>query len=409
MAVYLYKALNAKGKQVKGVIDADSTRGARLKLKQLGMFPTHVEETQQRQSTYNINLSTLTNRSRKISVSQLAVLTRQLATLSAAGMPLVDALKALADQIDQTSLRSIIAEVSDKVNEGSTLANSMRSYPQIFPRIYVNMISSGEASGSLDMVLERLADLLESQAALRRKIMSALTYPILMCTLCFGVIMLLMAYVVPQITIIFKEQHATLPVPTRIIIALSDFVRSYWYLILLAVIALPSGLKYYAQTKKGRKRIDTLILSLPVIGGLKLKIATSRLARNLGLMLSSGIEMLTALTIARNIIGNVILEECVQTAAEGVREGGSLAVELNKSGRFPRLLIHMVAIGEKTGQLETMLVRAASVYESEVDSVVSGFTSILEPLLIIFLALIVGTILAAVMLPMLEMTSMMHG
>lgn len=407
MAVYNYRALNAKGREVKGVIDAESARAARQKLKRQGMFPMHVAETKRRDTSRSITLSSLTGKkSARVSVGNLGVITRQLATLIAAGMPIVEALKALTEQIDQPSLKGVISEVCDKVNEGSNLATAMRDYNTVFPRLYVNMVASGEASGSLDMVLERLADLLEAQAALKRKLLSALTYPILMLILCFGVIMLLLAYVVPQITSIFEEQNATLPLPTRIVIALSAFVQSYWYLILLGVVGALFALRTYARTEKGRYRIDAFMLRLPVIGQLKLKVATSRLSRNLGMMLSSGIEMLTALTIAKNIIGNVLLEQAVDSAIDGVREGSGLAAELNKSGLFPRLLIHMVSIGEKTGQLEPMLLRAANVYESEVDAVVSGFTSILEPLLIIFLALIVGAILASVMLPMLEMTAL---
>lgn len=406
MAVFVYKAINAEGRQIKGVIDAESIRLARQRLKQQGIFPTQVQEGQA-PTAKTISLRGLMGgKGVKISTAQLAVVTRQFATLVAAGMPLVEGLRALADQIDQPAHKGVIAEVGDKVNEGSTLANAMRDYPSFFPRLYVNMVASGEASGTLDMVLERLADLLEAQAALRRKIVSALTYPVLMLCLCFGVIMLLLAYVVPQITAIFQDRKVTLPLPTRIVIGLSDFVQSHWFLIILALCLAIAGFRWYARTAAGHRKIDSILLKLPLIGPLQLRLATSRLARNLGMMLASGIEMLTALSIAKNITGNVLLEEAIERAIEGVREGSPLAVELNKSGLFPRLLIHMVAIGEKTGSLEQMLLRAAEAYESEVDAVVAGFTSILEPVLIIFLALVVGGILASVMLPMLEMTSL---
>jgi general secretion pathway protein F len=227
-----------------------------------------------------------------------------------------------------------------------------------------------------------------------------------MLVLCFGVILLLLAYVVPQITSIFENQGAILPLPTRIIIALSDFMQAYWLLLIVFFACGIFGLKIYSRTEKGRRSFDKLWLRLPVLGSLKLKVATSRFARNLGMMLSSGIELLTALAIVKNIIGNLLLEEAIEQAIEGVREGRGLAAELNKSDLFPRLLIHMTAIGEKTGQLESMLLRAATAFESEVDAVISGFTSILEPVLIIFLAFVVGAILASVMLPMLEMTSL---
>lgn len=406
MAVFTYKALNAKGRSIKGVIDADSPRQARLKLKSQGIFPTQLEENRTQEAGVNALEAYLPGRSRKVSSSQLAVMTRQFATLISAGMPLVESLKALGEQLDTPTLKEVIAEVRDQVNEGSTLAEALKKYPEIFPRLFTNMVASGEASGSLDMVLERLADLLEAQSALQRKVISALTYPVLMLVLCFGVIILLLAYVVPQITSIFENQGAILPLPTRIVIGLSDFMKSYWLGILALGVLAAIGFRRYSRTEKGRRKLDALSLRLPLLGALKLKVATSRFSRNLGMMLASGIELLTALSIVKNIIGNTILEEAVESAIVGVREGSSLANELNKSELFPRLLIHMTAIGEKTGQLEAMLLRAATAFESEVDAVISGLTSIMEPLLIIFLALVVGAILASVMLPMLEMTSL---
>jgi general secretion pathway protein F len=406
MAVYAYKAINKSGKPTKGVIDAENLRSARQKLKSDGIFPTELHESRTRESSFNLSGNINLNRPKRVTTSQLSVVTRQFATLVAAGMPLVESLKALGDQIDHTTLKEVIAEIRDKVNEGDNLANSLEQYPNIFPRLYVNMVASGEASGSLDLVLERLADLLESQAELQRKFVSALTYPVLMLLLCFGVILLLLGYVVPQITTIFENQGATLPLPTKIVIAASDFVKSYWWVLIGMLVAGVFGIKAYAKTPQGKQKLDRLFLRLPLLGPLRLKIATSRFSRNLGTMLASGIRLLGALGIVKNILGNVVLEEAVDSAIEGVREGGNLADELDKAHLFPSLLIHMIAIGERTGQLEQMLGRAASAYESEVDAVISGFTSVLEPLLIIFLAFVVGAILAAVMLPMLEMTSL---
>ena len=405
MAVFYYKALNDKGRTVKGVIDAETAKDARQKLKNQNIFPTEIEESEEKKSK-SASIQLFGQKSTKISTSQLSIITRQFATLVAAGMPLVDSLKALAEQLDNPNIKKIIVSIRDNVNEGSTLADSLKKYPSAFPRLYVNMVASGEASGSLDLVLERLADLLESQAELQRKVVSALTYPILMLVLCFGVIILLLAYVVPQITKIFEDQGAILPLPTRIVIALSNFVQSYWYLIAIFIVLGVIGFRAYSKTKKGQQKLDTLIFKIPVIGALRLKIACSRFSKNLGTMLSSGIRLLSALEIVKNILGNVVLEQAVDAAIEGVREGGSLAKEISKSGLFPQLLIHMIAIGEKTGQLEQMLNRAANTYESEVNAAISSFTSILEPLLIILLAFIVGAILASVMLPMLEMTSL---
>ena len=406
MAVYEYKAFDAQGRQKKGIVDAEHVRAARQKLKLQGLFPTTLSESDQSPARARGALPTLTIRSQRVSTAELAIMTRQLATLVGAGMPLVEALRALGDQIDNTGLRKVIAEVGEAVNEGSTLANAMREHKKTFPRLYVNMVASGEASGSLELVLGRLADLLESQAAFRRKVSSALTYPILMLCLCFGVVVLLLTYVVPQISQMFADRKAVLPLPTRVVIGLSNFLLSYWFLVAALIVGIVSLVRWYLRTPNGRRRRDAVMLKLPIIGPLVLKVATTRFAKNLGTMLISGVELLSALTITKNIIGNLVLEEAIEKATEGVREGGSLAAELEKSRVFPRLLIHMVAIGEKTGQLETMLDRAANSYESEVQAVVASFTSILEPVLILCLSVVVGGILAAVMLPMLEMSSL---
>ena len=406
MPVFVYKALDARGKNKSGLVDAENVRAARLKLRGQGIFPTALEEAAGKEERRAGLFGRNSGKRRSVRAGDISIATRQLATLVGAGMPLVESLRALGDQIDDRTLKQILSEVSEQVNEGSTLANALKDHPRVFPRLYVNMVASGEASGSLELVLGRLADLLESQAALRRKVGSALTYPILMLTLCFGVVILLLAYVVPQITAIFQERGAVLPTPTRAVIALSDFVRTFWPLLIAAGVGAVYGFRWYAGTLQGKKRLDGLLLKLPFIGRLALKVATSRLSRNLGTMLQSGIELLSALSIAKNIVGNSVLESAVDSAIAGVREGGSLADQLEKSHLFPRLLIHMVAIGEKTGQLESMLIRAADSYDSEVQAVISSLTSILEPVLILFLAVIVGAILAAVMLPMLEMTSL---
>jgi general secretion pathway protein F len=407
MPVYEYKGLAANGRQTKGSIEAESARAARSKLKSDGIFATDVTEqrvaAKKKGSVLNVSIDL---GGKRVGTTQLAVSTRQLSTLIGAGMPAVEAIRALCDQVDNEILKSVFSLVGEEVNEGSTLANAMRKHPKAFPKLYVNMIASGEASGKLDLVLERLADLYENQAILKRKVYSALTYPILMLILCFGVVTLLLAYVVPQITAIFQDQGIALPLPTQIIITLSDLARSHWHFGIAGFAILVAVIRGYARSDAGRRKIDKTLLKLPIFGSFTLKIATSRFSRNLGTMLGSGIELLRALAIAKNIVGNVILEEAVDKAIEGVREGGSLAAELKNSKLFPPLLIHMTAVGERTGALEAMLLRAAKGYESEVDAFISGLTSILEPILIIILAGIVGVIIAAVMLPMLEMSAL---
>ena len=406
MAVFVYKALDSRGKQTKGIVDAESTRAARQKLKLQGIFPTALDEAANRPSGASLPMFSSGPKERKVDAGTLCIGTRQLATLVGSGTPLVEALRALADQVENVNLKGIISEVGDQVNEGSTLANALRQHPKVFPKLYANMVASGEASGSLELVLTRLADLMESQLALRRKVGSAMVYPILMLTLCFGVIVLLLTYVVPQITQIFASKNEVLPLPTRVVIAASDFLKAYFLYLGVAFAGFLFWFSRFRNSPQGRKKIDALILRLPLFGNLTLKVATSRFAKSLGTMLASGIEVLNALGIAKNIVGNVILEEAVATAAEGVREGSSLAAELGKTKVFPPLLIHMIAIGEKTGQLEEMLLRTSNSYEAEINTIIASFTAILEPVLILFLAAIVAGILAAVMLPMLKMTTL---
>ncbi|MCC6952662.1 MAG: type II secretion system F family protein, partial [Deltaproteobacteria bacterium] len=304
MAVFEYTALNSSGRKTKGVIDADSQRAARNKLKQQGIFPTSLEETRQKVAATTAAGSMLEQlRTRRVSGVQVAMATRQLATLVGSGMPLVDALRALSDLVDHAGFKRVIAEVSDRVNEGSELSTAMRHYPRIFSRLYVNMIHSGQANGRLDLVLERLADLLESQAGLRRKIVSAITYPMLMLVICVLVIIVLLTYVVPEITLIFRERGALLPLPTRIVITLSDFLRDYILLILAAGVAGSLALARYTKTEKGRAWLDRLRLRIPIFGPLSLKVSTSRFARNLGTLLASDVPLLEALRIVKNILG----------------------------------------------------------------------------------------------------------
>ena len=408
MSVFEYNALNGSGRKVRGLIDADSLRSARQKLKAQGIFPTDIRETRQRiPEGTGAPRKSLFQRSSFGGVGglQIAMATRQLATLVGSGMPLVDSLRALADLVEQPTLRRVIAEVTDRVNEGSDLADAMRHYPRIFSRLYVNMIASGQENGRLDLVLERLSDLLEAQAVLRRKILSAITYPVIMLLLCIGAVIILLTFVVPTITAIFEQRGQQLPVPTRIVIGMSQFLQSYW-IFLVAIIALSVvGITRFIQSKPGRERFDQFRLKMPLFGPLNLKVATSQFARNLGTLLASDVPLLEALRIVKNIVSNVQLERAIEKAAEGVQEGRSLSKELAKSGVFPTMLIHMTAAGETSGErLSHMLLRAAASYESEVNAVISALTSILEPILIVVLAALVGGILFAVILPMLEMT-----
>ena len=402
MPLFEYVALDASGRQVKGTLDAENARAARQRLRGQKVFPTQLKESSEasKATTKDVRTFLVSNR---VTLKDLSVATRQLATLVGAGLPLVSSLLALSEQTENTMLRRILIDVKEEVEEGATFAKALGKYPKAFPNLYVNMVASGEASGTLDTVLDNVADYLEGQVELRRKIFSALTYPVLMLFLCTAVIVGLLVFVIPRIVEIFLKQGATLPLPTRIVIALSDFVIAYWYIALAILAVTIIGLRGYYRKPTGRARIDGLLLKLPLYGSLFTKISTARVSRTLSTLLSSGVGLLQALDITKNITVNVHMVKALDDAKTGVQEGKSLARELTKSGVFPVMLSHMIAVGEKSGELENMLGKAGRAYENEVNSTLGRLTSLLEPIMMIIVGGIVLGIVVSVLLPMADL------
>ncbi|MDZ4785111.1 MAG: type II secretion system F family protein, partial [bacterium] len=326
MPVYEYSALNKKGKNTKGTVDAENARAARQKLKGQGIYATEVKESL-KVATGSVKDVKSYFKSERVSSSDLAVATRQLSTLAGAGFPIVDALQALSDQVQSLNLQRIVIDLRDKVQEGSSLAKALGNFPKAIPRLYVNMVASGEASGTLDSVFENLADYLEAQVELRRKVQSSLFYPALMLVFCTLVVTGLLAFVVPSIVDIFIKQGATLPLPTAIMLSISKIITNYWPLIIGVIVASIYSLKVYYRTEKGRSFFDRKILGLPILGSLYLKINTARMARTLGTLLSNGVGLLESMTIVKNIVNNVHLAKAMEDAREGEQEGRSLAKE----------------------------------------------------------------------------------
>jgi general secretion pathway protein F len=402
MPVYEYVALNPAGKKIKGSLEADTLRAARQKLRIQNIFPTDIKESLKDATTKSQDVKKLFT-SDRVSLKDLTVATRLLATLSAAGLPLVAALLALSEQVDSQTLKRIVVDIKERVEQGSSLAKALGAYPKVFPRLYVNMVASGEASGTLDSVLENLADYYEAQLELKRKVSTALFYPILMFVFCILVVIVLVTFVVPNIVEIFIKQNVKLPLPTRAVILISDIFIGYWWLILAGVIGLFFYIKHSYTTPKGRAWFDKLFLTLPKFGTIYRKVATARIASTLSALLNGGVEVLAALDIVKNIVGNTHLQKALEEARDGVKEGRSLAKELSKSGYFPNLLSQMVAIGEKSGKLEAMLVRAGKTFSNEANASIAGLTTLLEPMIMIFLGGIVFIIILAVLLPMTEL------
>jgi len=409
MPVYAYKGLNNAGRAVSGIVDADNPKGARFKLRRDGIFPTDVveqeREAQKGSAAAGFSLGQLFER---ITPQDLALLTRQLATLVGAGLPLVDCLSALIDQVENARTKRILSQVREQVTEGTSLADALKAHPRIFTDLYVNMVRAGEASGALDVVLLRLADYTESYAELRDKVRSALTYPVLMAVVSTGILFFLLSYVVPKVTKIFSENQAALPVLTTVLLAISGFLQEYWWLVVGTVVVAVIAVRVSTRTPAGRLRYDRYVLHLPYAGKVIKKVALARFSRTLSTLLSSGIPLLNSLDIVKNVVSNTVLAAAIEEARASIREGQSIAPPLKKSGLFPAMLIHMIAVGEKSGELEQMLAKAADAYDNEVSSSIAAFTSIFEPMMILVGGAVVLFIVLAILLPIFELNQLVR-
>jgi len=406
MPVYEYTALNKSGKSINGIIDADSLVAARQKLRGSGIFPVDVKETSSKPKDLRpgaVSVSTFLNR---IKPAEISIATRQLSILLGAGVPLVGSLDALVSQITNPLIKKIMAEVKESVNEGNSLAHALSKHPRAFSNVYVNMVRAGEASGSLDVVLDRLADLGEHQQALMGRLKAALTYPIFMSIIGTLVLFFLMTFVVPNITQIFTEMHAALPVPTVVLINVSNFLKSFWWLILVGIACGIVVIKQLIKTPKGRYFWDEAKLRIPIIGPINRKIALGRFGRTLGSLLQAGVPLISALQIVRNIVNNVIIADVIDTAVEEIQAGKGLASPLAQSRWFPSIVVQMIFVGEQSGELETMLGKVADTYERDVESQIMAMTSMLEPVMILLMGLIILFIVISILLPIFEMNQM---
>jgi general secretion pathway protein F len=408
MPVYEYTALNDKGKKLKGIIDAQSTVAARQKLRESNIYLTDLQETSGAKKDSPLK-QPLGGLFRKVGSREVTVMTRQLATLLGAGLPLVQSLATLIAQTSHPQLKTILSQIKEEVNEGSSFSQTMTHYPQVFPAFYLNMVRAGEASGTLHLVLERLADFSEKQQALKGRVRAALAYPLFMFLIGSVVLFFLVAFVVPNVTRIFDEMHQTLPLITILLIGVSRFLETFWWLIVAGLIGAFVALKYFlSKTQKGRTLLDRTLLALPVVGQMNRKIAVARFSRTLGTLLESGVPLLASLEIVRNIVGNSLISDAIQKAGNDVREGQSLSAPLARSGLFPAISVEMISVGEQSGNLEPMLYRIAEAYEKEVESSITMLTSLLEPIMILVMGLAVGFIVVSILLPIFEMNQLVR-
>lgn len=402
MPIYSYKGLDRTGKEIKNTINVESIIAAKQRVKAMGIMLIDIRE----QKAAGSSSSTLARFRGSVSVNDLAIMTRQLATLIKAKIQIVEALQALTDQVDNENLRVILSDLKQKVNEGSSLAKALQDHPKVFNSVYINMVEAGEASGTLEIVLLRLADFTEAQVKLRNKIRGAMTYPVIMGVFGFLMMNIIFVFVIPKIAKIFEAQRIELPIMTKICIWISNFLVNYWWVVIVGVVGGIWILNKYLNTAGGMARWHRLQLRLPIVGLMVKMINVSRFCSTLGTLMNSGVPILTALTIVKNLIPNIYMKQAVENARTSVAEGASLTGPLVASGHFPPLVTHMIRLGEKSGELEPMLKIISENYEDQVQSRLNGLTSVLEPIMMILLGGMVGFIVFAVVIPMMSMNEL---
>jgi general secretion pathway protein F len=400
---YEYKAYLSNGKQTKGIIESESLKNARIKLIQQGLAVVAIAE--KNASAQNPKPGSVSLFGGRVKGKDISLMTRQLASLIKANIPLVDALNGLVEQTETPRLRGILIQVKQDVNEGIGLSKAMAKHSQVFDHIFVNMVEAGESSGNLGLVLLRLADLKEAQMRLQSKVIGAMTYPILMLFFAIALMLGIFTFVIPQLALVFESTNRPMPASTQIIMQISQVITSYWYLFVGGIFFGVTTFLQYIRSPRGKWKWDSFKLNAPGMGPLIRAIAVSRFSNTMSTLLGSGVPILTSMAIAKNLTGNVWIEKAVSDARANIKEGQSIAEPLRRSGEFPPMVIQMISIGEKTGELAEMLKNVSDIYEEQVSAKIEGMTGLLEPLLIIMMGGIVGFMVLSVFVPLLEMNN----
>jgi general secretion pathway protein F len=404
MGAYEYKALDANGRERTGVLEGDTERHIRAQLREQGLYPVTVAEIVQREKAGRKRFSIGTG----VSATDLSLLTRQIATLARAGLPLEETLLAVSQQSEKPRVQSVLLGVRAKVMEGYTLADALREFPRVFPEIYRATVAAGEQAGHLDNVLERLADYTENREVMRQKVLGAMLYPIALTTMCFAIVSILLVYVVPKVVDVFDSYSAQLPLATRVLIGISGFARHYGIYALIGVGLLGYLAKQQLKRPEVRHRFDGVLLKLPIIGRVVRGVNTARFTRTLSILAGSAVPVLEALRIAGEVVSNLPMREAVATATARVREGAPIGRSLAQSKLFPPMSIHLISSGESSGQLDSMLERAAQNQERELDGLLSALVGLLGPLLIVTMGVFVIGIVFAMLLPIFQMNSLIQ-
>jgi type IV pilus assembly protein PilC len=398
MPIYKWEGKTLKGVIKKGEMEAASEAAIRIHLRQQNIIPTKIS-AKAKEITFSLPFGN------KVKQRSIAVFTRQLATMIDAGLPLVQSLEILASQQESKIFKGILREIREDVEGGSTFAGALKKHPKVFNDLYTNLVVAGEEGGILDNILARLANYIEKAEALKKKVTSALVYPSVIMGVAIGVVMILMIFVIPVFEQMFASSGQQLPLPTLIVVVISKFVRKYIFIVVPAIILLIFLLRKYHQTENGKTVMDRILLKAPVFGELFRKIAVARFSRTLGTLVSSGVPILDGLNIVSKTAGNKIIEIAILNARASIREGETIAEPLGRSNIFPPMVIQMIAVGESTGALDSMLSKIAEFYEDEVDVAVGNLTSLLEPFLMIFLGVVIGGVVIAMYLPIFQMAS----
>ncbi|MBI4845255.1 MAG: type II secretion system F family protein [Candidatus Omnitrophica bacterium] len=398
MALFKYVAKDEEGNAVNDVIEAKDEIVALDMLRVKNLIIISINEVKQQKGAVSS--------SKKIKSDELVIFSRQLATMVNAGIPLVQSLDILSEQMESMVFRQMITAVRQDVEAGASLSAALEKHPKVFGVLYTNMVKAGETSGMLDDILDRLAGYLEKSNQLQRKVKSAMVYPAVVTVMAFGITLVLLLKVIPTFKEIFATLGGTLPMPTQILISISDGLRHYFMFAVIVVGIFCFLMMKLVQTPKGRQQFDQLKLNVPVFGPLIKKVAVARFSRTLSTLIRSGVPILGALEIVGKTSGNVIIEMAVDKARVGIREGESIAQPLSKSNAFPPMVTRMISVGEESGELEKMLTKIADFYEDQVDAAVSGLTSLIEPLIIAFLGIVVGSIVIAMFLPIFKITEL---
>lgn len=400
MPLYSYQAFSKEGKKVTGSLDAPSSAAVKDYLLKQGMFPVAIAlgQGQAAPSWYQRFLT------KKVSTKDKILFTKQLATLLKAGIPLLQSLELLTEQFSGT-LRNMIISIKDDIKEGSSLANAMSKYPQVYDTIYIQLVRAGEASGKLEIILDRLTTLLEKQESLRKKISGALTYPLFQLAVAAGVVVILLTFVVPKVTEAFIAQKKALPLATRILLFISNLFTHYFWVLAIVIIALVVAFRYWKATPSGARKFDQIKLKIPLFGYFTQLGAVVQFSQTLGMLMESGVNLAESLDIVCNIIDNRILADTLREARDKIIKQGKIAQYLKQTNMFPPIAIYMISTGEQSGQLDQMLLTVARNYEEELSEVSDKLTALLGPVLLVFMALVVGFIIAAVAQPVMDMAS----